>query len=116
MNMPEPSTSSLLLPKLRPPRLLARLDTALESKLMLLVAPAGFGKTTLISQWLHDRQVGPLAWVSLDSGDNDLFRFWRSVITACQAFDPALGRGTLALLSEATQPPFVAQPPQTALT
>jgi len=124
--MPEPSTSSLLLPKLRPPRLLsslvarprllARLDTALESKLMLLVAPAGFGKTTLISQWLHDRQVGPLAWVSLDSGDNDLFRFWRSVITACQAFDPALGRGTLALLSEATQPPFVAQPPQTALT
>jgi LuxR family maltose regulon positive regulatory protein len=126
MDMPEPSTSSLLLPKLRPPRLLsslvarprllARLDAALESKLTLLVAPAGFGKTTLIGQWLRERQVGPLAWVSLDSGDNDLFRFWRSVITACQAFDPDLGRGTLALLSEATQPPFVAQPPQTALT
>ena len=118
--------TSLLLPKLLPPRLpsalverphlLERLDAALAHKITLLVAPAGFGKTTVIGQWLHDRQAKPLGWVSLDSGDNDLFRFWRSIITACQTFQPDLGRGTLALLSEATQPPFVAQPPQMALT
>ncbi|GHP00103.1 LuxR family transcriptional regulator [Reticulibacter mediterranei] len=125
--MPEAFTSSsLLLPKLRPPRLLsslvarprllARLDAALESKVTLLVAPAGFGKTTVIGQWLHDRQAKLLIWVSLDSSDNDLFRFWHSIIAAYQTFQPDLGRGTLALLYEATQPPFVAQPPQTPLT
>ena len=125
--MPEAlNSSSLLLPKLRPPRLLsslvarprllARLDAALESKVTLLVAPAGFGKTTVIGQWLHDRQTKLLTWVSLDSGDNDLFRFWRSIIASYQTFQPDLGRGTLALLSEAAQPPFVAQPLQTPLT
>ncbi|QBD76666.1 hypothetical protein EPA93_11890 [Ktedonosporobacter rubrisoli] len=123
-------STALLLPKLQPPRLpsslvarprlLARLDSALERKLTLLVAPAGFGKTTIVNQWLHERQAcnwsSSLAWVSLDRDENDLIRFWRSIITACQAFQPRLGHETLARLREATQPPFVAKSPQTALT
>ncbi|HEX9134213.1 MAG TPA: LuxR family transcriptional regulator, partial [Ktedonobacteraceae bacterium] len=97
----------LLVPKLRPPRLypslvtrprlLARLDAGLDGKLTLLSAPAGFGKTTLVSQWIADRSTHqsaqhrppPLAWVSLDPGDNDPLRFWRYVMTACQAWQAA---------------------------
>ena len=122
--------TSLLLPKLLPPRLpsslverprlLERLDAALERKLTLLVAPAGCGKTTVVNQWLHERQARglskPLAWVSLDKDDNDLFRFWRSIITACQAFQPRLGQPALASLSRSLQPPFASPPLETALT
>src|SRR5579872_1316064 len=82
--------------------LLARLDDGLEHKLTLISAPAGFGKTTLASEWLAARRElrDPLsvAWVSLDAGDNDPVRFWRYVITACQAFDDAIGESALALL------------------
>ncbi len=122
--------TSLLLPKLLPPRLpsllverlrlLERLDAALERKLTLLVAPAGSGKTTLVNQWVHERQARgwsrPLAWVSLDKDDNDLFRFWRSIITACQEFQPRLGQAALASLSRPLQPPFASPPLETALT
>lgn len=114
----------LLAPKLRlprlyaslvtRPRLLTRLDAGLEGKLTLLSAPAGFGKTTLVSQWIADRSthqsdqhpLPPVAWVSLDSGDNDPVRFWRYVVTACQAFQAALGQTTLAVLHTALQPPL----------
>lgn len=84
-------------------RLLARLDAASACKLTLLSAPAGFGKTTLLSQWIHDRRaqgsLPPVAWISLDPGDNDPVRFWRYVITACQVFQPDLAESSLALLS-----------------
>src|SRR5258708_17356729 len=61
------------------PRLLTRLDAGLEGKLTLLSAPAGFGKTTLVSQWIADRSthpndhhpLPPAPWLSLASGDND---------------------------------------------
>src|SRR5439155_15031557 len=80
----------LLASKLHPPRLpggliertrlLDRLDAGLSHKLTLLSAPAGFGKTTLVRQWIAAR-VGltglPVAWVALDAGDNDPVRFWR---------------------------------------
>jgi LuxR family maltose regulon positive regulatory protein len=70
--------------------LLAQLDSSLQGKLTLLSAPAGFGKTTMVSQWVaHLRQRHehlPVAWLSLDPGDNDPMRFWRYVLTACQAF------------------------------
>jgi LuxR family transcriptional regulator, maltose regulon positive regulatory protein len=121
---------SLLLTKLLPPRLpsslverprlLERLDAALERKLTLLVAPAGCGKTTIVNQWIHERQARgwsrPLAWVSLDRDENDLFRFWRLIITACQAFGPRLGRAALASLSRSLQPPFASPPLEAALT
>jgi LuxR family maltose regulon positive regulatory protein len=108
---------SLLAPRLRPPRLsgslitrqrlLARLDEGLERKLTVLSAPAGFGKTTLVSQWITRHQISPdgslqppfpVAWVSLESGDNDTTRFWHDVITACQIFRANLGTDALALL------------------
>jgi len=82
--------------------LLARLDEGLAHKLTLLSAPAGFGKTTLVSEWIASRgerqDSPPVAWVSLDGGDNDPARFWRYVITACQVFDAAIGDSALALL------------------
>src|ERR1700726_3629749 len=88
-------TYEILSTRLTPPRprpslvtreqLLARLDDGLEHKLTLLSAPAGFGKTTLVSEWIARRgeqqDAPPVAWVSLDGGDNDPARFWRYVIT-----------------------------------
>jgi LuxR family maltose regulon positive regulatory protein len=105
-------TYELLSTKLAPPRphlslvarstLLARIDEGLEYKLTLLSAPAGFGKTTLLSEWItvHSEQqdMPPVAWVSLDAGDNDPARFWRYVITACKVCDVAIGESALALL------------------
>ncbi len=89
-------------------RLLAQLDAALEQPVTLLCAPAGYGKTTLVSQWLIARGATghPFAWVSLDEGDNDLLRFWRHLIAACQGEQTHLGSTALAHLSTALQPPF----------
>lgn len=115
-------TYELLSTKLTPPRLssslvsreqlLARLDQGLEHKLTLLSAPAGFGKTTLVSEWIATRgerqDLPPVAWISLDTGDNDPVRFWRYVISACQAFDAGLGRSALALLHTSQRPSFEA--------
>ena len=58
------------------PRLLERLNQGMQRKLILLSAPAGFGKTTLLCEWIHDsasREM-PVAWISLDEGDNDPVR------------------------------------------
>lgn len=115
--------SKLHLPRLRTSlvfreRLLARLDGGLERKLTLLSAPAGFGKTTLVSQWIADRSTSqnfpPLAWVSLDPGDNDPVRFWRYIITACQPFQTDHGQSALALLF--TPSSFEPSPLETVLT
>ncbi len=100
--------TQLLLPKLRPPhlrsslvrrdRLYRLLDGGLERKLTLISAPAGFGKTTLVSQWLAERNTLPVAWLSLDEGDNDPVRFWHYLIAACQTIRPDLGLAALAQL------------------
>jgi LuxR family maltose regulon positive regulatory protein len=120
--------TSLLLSKLRPPRLpsslvsrerlLARLDVGLERKLTLLCAPAGFGKTTLVRQWIADRgtRLPPVAWVSLDPGDNDPVRFWRYLITACQVFQADLGEVALRQLSMAFLPSLKPFALETVLT
>src|ERR1035438_4491140 len=82
-------------------RLLTQLDAGLERKLTLLSAPAGFGKTTLVSQWVagcRNDQQPSVAWVSLDAGDNDPFRFWHYVITACGVLQEDMGQSALALL------------------
>jgi LuxR family maltose regulon positive regulatory protein len=111
------STAQLLRTKLALPRLnaplvprpslLARLDEGLAYKLTLISAPPGFGKTTLASEWAATRDE-PIAWVSLDAGDNDPVRFWRYVITACQAFDAPLGKSALAALRASQRPSFEA--------
>jgi LuxR family transcriptional regulator, maltose regulon positive regulatory protein len=104
------------------PRLSERLDRGTSSKLMLVSAPAGFGKTTLLASWLAAGSAGPagpaaptgarsVAWVSLDEGDNHPATFWTYVVSALQNAAPPVGESTLALL-QAPQPP----PITTALT
>ena len=101
-------------------RLLALLDRALEHRLTLVSAPAGFGKTTLVHQWVAERSkhlhFPPVAWVSLDGGDNDPVRFWRYLITACQVFRDTVAQEALALLRSMPPPPFEASLTETALT
>jgi LuxR family maltose regulon positive regulatory protein len=93
-------------------RLVALLNSGQQHRFTLLHAPAGFGKTTLVAQWIAHCQV-PAAWLSLDSGDNDPVRFWSAVIAACQRLHPSVGREALELLSQVS---FMASPLETALT
>jgi LuxR family maltose regulon positive regulatory protein len=80
-----PRTRSSLVPR---ETLLTRLNAVLDYKLTLLSAPAGYGKTTLVSRWIRPDDTAQerfeTAWVSLDTSDNDPVRFWRYVLTACQ--------------------------------
>ena len=74
------------------PRLIKCLDTGLQHKLTLVSAPAGFGKTTLLSEWIAGCER-PGAWVSLDKGDNDLARFLAYLVAALQTIDGNIGQG-----------------------
>jgi LuxR family transcriptional regulator, maltose regulon positive regulatory protein len=91
------------------PRLLEKLNPALETKLLLISAPVGFGKTTLIVEWFHrlrqkaSASVG-CAWLSLDDHDNVLNRFLRYLIAALQRLDSRIGRGLDEVL-DSVQPP-----------
>ena len=78
-------------------RLVALLNQAMKSPLILISAPAGFGKTTLLSEWLCQAKV-PISWLSLDESDNDPKRFWTYVIAALQRTHPEIGESTLAIL------------------
>ncbi|GHO64241.1 hypothetical protein KSC_031330 [Ktedonobacter sp. SOSP1-52] len=120
------SMMPLLESKLHPPRLPAlliersRLLMLLdgEQKMTLVQAPAGFGKTTLVTQWIARRQAagGVIAWLSLDAGDNDPIRFWSSFIVACQIFHAQVGQMALAQLSQISRSPFSSLPLETVLT
>jgi LuxR family maltose regulon positive regulatory protein len=123
-------TTKLYVPSIRPglvsrPHLIERLNEGvrLGRKLTLLSAPAGYGKTTLLSEWVHSLAEVPTdrgapvpllrtAWVSLDKGDNDPARFWSYVVSALQMIQAALGQDVLALLrspaymANDTPPPF----------
>jgi LuxR family transcriptional regulator, maltose regulon positive regulatory protein len=93
----------LVLPWTRPaavtrPRLLARLDQA-ATPLTVVVAPAGWGKTTLLAQWAaRDATRPPAAWLTLDETDDDPVRFWTYVATALHGADPQIGGSALAAL------------------
>jgi LuxR family maltose regulon positive regulatory protein len=92
-------TTKLYLPRLRPnvvsrPRLLERLNGGLHCKLTLISAPAGFGKTTLVSAWIEGIER-PVAWLSLDAGENDLTRFLTYLVAAVQTIAPTVGEGVL---------------------
>ena len=97
------------------PRLSERLEQGAASKLVLVSAPAGFGKTTLLTEWLAGRPAVAgerlAAWLSLDRGDNDPASFWAYVIAALRTLASGVGESALALL-EAPQPP----PIETVLT
>jgi LuxR family maltose regulon positive regulatory protein len=92
------------------PRLIERLNGGLHGKLTLISAPAGFGKTTLVSAWvaLCGR---PVAWLSLDEADSDPARFLSYLVAALQTIAPTIGAGLVDVL-QSPQPP----PPETLLT
>jgi LuxR family transcriptional regulator, maltose regulon positive regulatory protein len=80
-------TTKLFMPRLRSQsvarqRLIARLDAALECRLTLVCAPAGYGKTTLLSAWAGCLRGERVAWLSLDKEDNEPLTFWRYLLTA----------------------------------
>ena len=85
------------------PHLLQRLDAGLRSPLILLSAPAGFGKSTLLSAWL-EQCPAPSAWLALDVGDNDLVVFLRYVIAAVRTLFPDACAETEALTRLALRP------------
>lgn len=78
-------------------RLLAKLARALTSKLTVVTAPPGFGKTTLVGDWIRKQGVAA-AWVSLDQGENDALRFWKYVIAAFDSLRPGIGKKARSLL------------------
>jgi LuxR family transcriptional regulator, maltose regulon positive regulatory protein len=119
-------TTKLYVPPPRPnlvPRahLIQELQAGLRGKLTLLSAPAGFGKTTLLTQglgvgsWGLERAISnsqlptlnsySLAWVSLDTGDNDPPRFWSYVFAALETLLPGVATRALALLQSSQPPP-----------
>jgi len=87
------------------PRLLERLNQGLYARLTLLSAPAGFGKTTLLSAWLAEFPSSA-AWVSLDAGDNDPVHFLNYLIGALQTIEPGVGEAARQVL-RSPQPPSI---------
>ena len=80
--------------------LVGRLEGAGHCKLVLVWAPAGWGKTSVLSQW-HSAEPGVFAWVSLDPSDDDRVRFWSYVIGAVRTVAPEVGEAALAALPNA---------------
>jgi LuxR family maltose regulon positive regulatory protein len=92
------------------PRLRQRLDTGRTARLLLVSAPAGFGKTTLLVDWMDSLQASSAtavrgAWLSLDPADNDPARFWRYLVAALRTAVPGIGEDALALLGDSSTPP-----------
>jgi LuxR family transcriptional regulator, maltose regulon positive regulatory protein len=103
--------TKLYVPRLRRgqvarPGLSERLSRGAESKLTLISAPAGFGKTTLLAEWLAatPARERSAAWLSLDPSDNTAASFWPYLIAALQTVTPSVGAGAASLM-KAPQPP-----------
>lgn len=113
--------TKLYIPPPRPavvlrPRLIERLNAGLHGKMSLISAPAGFGKTTLVSEWVavsRKLPARPVAWLSLDEDDSDPARFLTYLVAALQTLlpseteksGPKLGDGALAMLQSPQPPP-----------
>ena len=92
LHMPASSPGQVLRP-----RLTARLDEGLARGLILAAAPAGYGKTVLLADWARHGEH-PVAWLSLDAGDNDPARFWRHAVAALDRARPGTGERVAPLL------------------
>ncbi|MFW6334146.1 MAG: hypothetical protein ACOC0W_02665 [Desulfosalsimonas sp.] len=79
------------------PHLKSRLDDALKSRLVMVSAPAGFGKTTLLANWAAGAP-NPPAWLSLDSDDNDSHVFWKYFVAALSGAYPGTGVSAMKTL------------------
>jgi len=86
-------------------RLIELLDRGTTSKLTLVSAPAGFGKSTLLAEWMA-AEGRSVAWLSLDHGDDDAATFWSYVIAALRTVSPDVGAIELALVQESHPPPI----------
>src|SRR5262245_60875746 len=71
--------------------LLSRLSEDNATKLVAVVAPTGWGKTSLLAQWCSAPETERTAWLSLDQGDNDPARFWAHVLAAMNMVAPEIG-------------------------
>ena len=111
--------TKLYTPSIRPElvsrqRLIERLDQGLRTghRLSLVSAPAGFGKTTLVSDWLREVAPGRVAWVSLDEGDNEPTRFWGYVLAALRGLpslrEQSVGESAWTMLQSPQPPPIEA--------
>ncbi len=103
--------TKLYIPPARPqlvlrPRLIEQLDEGLHRTpgVTLISAPAGFGKTTLVSEWVAGCKR-PVAWLSLDDGDNDTARFLNYLVAALRSVSTNLGEGMLGILQSPQPPP-----------
>ena len=109
--------TKLNVPGLRPdlvprPRLAQRLDESRGRGLVLVCAPAGYGKTVLLAEWVR-RGRHRVAWLSLDAGDNDPARFWRHTVAALDRVRPGISERMGPLLGPPAPPAF--EPLVTAL-
>lgn len=86
-------------------RLIERLNEGLHRRLTVISASAGFGKTTLLSEWLAscDR---PVAWLSMDEGDNDPTSLLKYLVASLQTIEPNIGEGLIGLLDSPQMPPI----------
>jgi LuxR family maltose regulon positive regulatory protein len=103
-------TTKLYIPPPRPrlvprPHLKERLNAGLYRKLTLVSAPAGFGKTTMMADWVSS-SLREVAWISLDEGDNDPVQFLNYLAAAFQQLEPTVGRGVQDLLHSPQLPPL----------
>ena len=110
--MPYLLTTKLYIPRRRPnavsrPRLIEQLKMGIDRNLTLITAPAGFGKTTLLSEWIPQSERC-VTWVSLDEGDNDPARFWAYFIAGLQMLNADIGMQALVLLQSPQPPPIEA--------
>ena len=87
-----PRPSAPLVPR---PRLLEELNAGLRHRLTLISAPAGYGKTTAVNQWLDETNL-PSAWISLDEHDSDLATFLTYFLAAVRSVYPDAGRSQRA--------------------
>jgi len=95
-------------------RLIERLDAGLRGKLTLVSAPTGYGKTTLVSDWIARSEI-PAAWLSLDASDNDVARFYSYLIAALQQIDPGIGAAVQPIFEANTDLSLEIEPLLTAL-